>query len=313
MKTMDNDKTKKTPAWVFPILQFFVIGTIALSMVWFEDGFVNFLSGIEDYMAQSSFMRWISRESDPHGGIGSWHATYMLIRALLHVYKLIIIGIFVFMITHSILIYRKNKNGILTSVLLSMTFLFFAIQFHIPIIDYQQHNSCPFSWHLDNALYRLNEPSLFYIDVSKDETIYRLINTSRSHPMAIRVHLNHAEKVGIMYITFFGTEADNFAISSAVLEPMMIEKAFTLDSQQYRELNRLFSCRRFWQTPSPFGPRGFGGFTWRIEGVTADRYHVVERWMPRYGNVARLGNSLFDYKFLLLDEAGYRRKYTIWQ
>lgn len=316
MKKMDNEKTKKPLAWVFPVLLFFAVGIIALSMVWFEDGFVNFLSGREHYLAQSSFVRWISRESNPHGGAASWHAAYLLITALLHLYKLIIIGIFVFMIIRSILIYRKNRNWIITAVLLVIAFLFFAAQFRIPIINYQQHDSCPFSRHgMDDTLYRLNESSLFYYNKSRGETIYRLVQTSRGYPIAIRVHLNHADRTGVMHFTFFGAELDDFPMNSeisiSVPEFMMIEKTFTLDSQQYRELNRLFSRNRFWQTPSPFGCMGFGGFTWRIEGVNADRYHVIERWMPTYGNVARLGNSLFDYAFSLFDEAGYRQKYII--
>ena len=294
-----------------------VIGIIALTMVWFEDGFVNFLSGNEHYMAQSSFMRWISRESDPYGGSASWHAAYLLITALLHFYKLIIIGIFVFMIIRSIIVYRKNRNRILTAVLLAITFLFFVVQFRIPLIDYQQHDGCPFSWYGDDTLYSLNEPSLFYYNVGMDETIYRLVQTSRGHPMAIRVHLNHAERTGVMHITFFGAEADDFVWDSGVFvsgpEPMRMEKTFVLDSQQYRELNRLFSRRKFWRTPSPFGHMGHGGFTWKVEGVNADKYHVVERWTPTYGNVARLGNSFIDYAFSLFDEAGYRQKYVIWR
>jgi len=196
----------------------------------------------------------------------------------------------------------------MSAVLLAITILFFSAQFHVPIIDYRQHDSCRFyvnHWGIC-PLEQLNEPSLFYYNVDSGETIYRLIRTSRGYPQAIRIHLNHAERVRIMHFTFFGIEEEGRTIYS---QPEKIEKEFTLDSRQYQELTRLFSRRRFWQTPAYSERIGFGGFTWTLEGVDSNRYHIVVRWLPEYGNVARLGESLFDYAFSLLDEYGYGRRY----
>lgn len=56
----------------------------------------------------------------------------------------------------------------------------------------------------------------------------------------------------------------------------------TLSQQEWCELSRLLEKVDYWNLPtSQSNQNGVDGAEWILEGVKADRYHVVDRWSPK--------------------------------
>lgn len=239
----------------------------------------------------------------PHYGLG-WNAAERLVHGAILAYRIAVILAFSCMPICVALFYKKSKNWRVSLMLLAITAVFFAAQFHVPVINYQQHINSPFYmrpvWDFASEervpfLEHMNEPCLFYLDVAEGQTVYRIASTGGNRPRTVRIHLDHTERTGIIYYTFFALDLQNPAT-----DEIRKEYAFNLDSTQYREIKRLFSRYRFWRTPSPTTKMTQGGVVWVIEGVQSGRYHMVERWSPRYCNMLNLGDALFRYARWLL-------------
>jgi len=269
----------------------------------FVKWFTRFLHERENKFAWSHFIRWLT--SDHYVSIATHTVAARIIQAAVFAYRAAIIFIFAFMLIHVALFFRKNKNLRVSAVLFATTIFFFATQFHVPIINYKQNNDyfSESEWRQE-LLENLNEPSLFRRNATDNETIYRIINTGRSSSRAVRVHLNRAERTGVLHFTFFVTDTENRTLNEdGFNEPIREEQTFELNSAQYRQVKRLFSRHKFWRTPSSVKYAGFDGYTFIIEGQKNGKYHMVERWCPAYCNMAYLGDALFRYAFLLLYES----------
>jgi hypothetical protein len=112
-----------------------------------------------------------------------------------------------------------------------------------------------------------------------------------------------------MHFSFFAFEQNEPRTSEC--EPEHIEKIFILNSAQYRIIRRWVSDYKFWQTQAESDYITQGGFSWVIEGAEHNRYHMVQRHTPRYGNVASLGGRFFEFAFLLLRDSEYSQNYII--
>ncbi|MCL2386550.1 MAG: hypothetical protein FWC89_03265 [Defluviitaleaceae bacterium] len=291
------------------VMKIFFAGAIALTMVWFADNVVSFLAFHENDIVWSYTMRLLTRE--PIACHASYLATEILIRVLLFYYWRLMISLFLYMVVRVVFFYVESKNRRVSAVLVVITVLFFVAQFHLPIV--QRPDDCYFNddwgWG-QRVLESVNEPSLFHYNISDNETIYRIVYRRNIAVYSVRIHLDHTTRTGMLYLTFRGYEHENFTHTS---ENMLIEKAFPLNSWQYKEIRWAFCHYRFWQTPTNPTPKRQlqGGFSWIIEGVDSNGYHAVRRQVPKYGNTARLGRFLFDYAFNLLREAGYGDRYII--
>jgi hypothetical protein len=284
---------------------FFLLGAIAIVLIWFQDRFINFLAAHDYYNISNFLVRLTNAPSRDFIQYPMEEFIFDLVR----VYRIVPIFIFAFMLIRVALFYKKSKNRRASVLLSAMIIFFIAAQFHVPIINYKQHESCPFEsrWNQE-ILENLNEPSLFYRDAAKDETIYRIISTGRAQ-QAVRIHINHTKRTGIMYFTFFATDNETRTeCEDRFLMPLRMEETFPLDSAQYRELKRLFSRYKFWRTPSSPTYRGHDGYTYRIEGLKGNKYHIVERWCPMICNAAYLGEALFARAFSLLEESPWNDK-----
>ncbi|MCL2225666.1 MAG: hypothetical protein FWB96_11930 [Defluviitaleaceae bacterium] len=302
------------------VIAFVIMGLAALTMVWFEDWYIDYLMRNEYELIESNIMRWLV--GDPiYYSNDVWNAAYLFNKFRAAAYRFVVYGIFTFMTVCALWRYRKKSGRLTSAALLVITALFFSAQFHVPIIDHGRHHRCYFHrthWNIV-SLEELNEPCLFHYNVGDNETIYRIIHTrGRGHPRAVRVHLNHAERIGTLHFTFFGMTADMPPEKRPMPCPQnefprspLLEKSFPLDAQQYREITQMFSRYRFWNTPST--ARYIGrGWSWVLEGAGSNRYHYIRRSNPSYGNVAALGNSLLHYASDLLANSDYEILWFYW-
>ena len=206
-----------------------------------------------------------------------------------------------FIVSIRFFIKRNHVNLFLRIIPLAMTLMFVATTTKVPIINYQKYDGSIFEFHnyfeIPSPIEKLNELDLYNYNAGTNETIYRIIDRNY-YPTSVRIHLNHTEQAGILYFAFYG-RADN----EYEREPSRMERTYILDSKQYHKLTRLFFFRKFWHTPTYSQHLGQDGFSWIIEGVESNRYHIVSRWCPEYGNIARIGNTLYDFAHSLFRES----------
>ncbi len=127
-----------------------------------------------------------------------------------------------------------------------------------------------------------NEKSL--LDVSdKNLEIYRFTwLRSFHHPVIVKIEKQKND------MKIFFKELDG----RGGYEPGKIikEKEKSISQEDWCEFIKLLNDLDYWQVPSlEEKPGGNDGAQWILEGVTNNRYHIVDRWTPRKGKYREIG------------------------
>jgi hypothetical protein len=120
-------------------------------------------------------------------------------------------------------------------------------------------------------LFALKEP-IIYSDKSQDE-IYRFtwLRTFH-HPVAIRI-----EKHNGNYTLYWKLSNGAGGYKPGVL---VIDKQKTLDKETWEVFINKLDQSDFWNLVTNHTDSGMDGSEWILEGKSANKYHVVDRWTP---------------------------------
>jgi len=79
------------------------------------------------------------------------------------------------------------------------------------------------------------------------------------------------------------TRTASEVIDATLANAQTTERAFSVSSVQWSQVQALISSSGFWTLPSTDTDFGRGGGRWVLEGFQGGRYHVVDRWSPNHG------------------------------
>lgn len=140
----------------------------------------------------------------------------------------------------------------------------------------------------------MKEPSLYEQRTNDTVEQYRFLWLRTFHkPIAVRVR---KDNVGITLRVVQLTGAGGY-------DPGKIEhdESIALTPAQWDKLLKLLHKASFWDTPATENyPGGFDGSQWILEGQSAGKYHVVDRWTPSAdANQRHLDNFVACCRYLL--------------
>jgi MFS family permease len=129
----------------------------------------------------------------------------------------------------------------------------------------------------------MGEPSLWMLSRRDSHaTIYRLLwLPTFDHPVLVRIErTRQGAKLRASVLNGMGGYAPG---------QIAIDRTFSLGADQFRALYRNVEQAAFWDMPTELGELGLDGDQLIVEGVTAGKYHVVDRWDadPAYTKLCR--------------------------
>lgn len=135
---------------------------------------------------------------------------------------------------------------------------------------------------------RVMEEPMLYASLPQNREVFRFLRLpSWGRPVAVRVQSTPAGEYRMIVTVLSG---------SGGYEPGVIKERHerSLSEQEWRGLKQVLRETEFWNQPAWKETQGRDGEQWIIEGISGDRYHVVDRWTPRAGPVHRIGSYLLD-------------------
>ncbi|GAB3759798.1 hypothetical protein [Spirosoma pomorum] len=114
----------------------------------------------------------------------------------------------------------------------------------------------------------LNEPVLYRNH--SDTVIYRLTWLRAFHPPVV-----------IRLEEYKGTSWLVWKVHDKTSSPQLITNRKKLDQKTYNTFTQKVSRAAFWQLSTNEDVLGLDGSSWILEGKLPDRYHVVDRFMPK--------------------------------
>jgi hypothetical protein len=115
------------------------------------------------------------------------------------------------------------------------------------------------------------------------------------HPIAVRID----NKKGQILLTW--KECDG----AGGYEPgkIIVDKQKKLSENEWTEFQKMISKIDFWGIPSSLDEiPGNDGSQWILEGIKAEKYHVVDRWTPRGSDYAKCCEFLLNLTDLKINE-----------
>lgn len=166
----------------------------------------------------------------------------------------------------------------------SCTVIFFGLLFSC-VADAHIHYfppDFPPNWYEDH-LKALKEPSLWESSKTQKTQSYRFLwLRTFHHPIAIRIDVNPDGRA--LLTTKITSGAGGYKPGKLIENETHVLTAV--------ETNWFFGkieALNFWKLPSSQEDRGVDGAQWIIEGVKDGKYHIVDRWSPRDGEIRALG------------------------
>ena len=139
----------------------------------------------------------------------------------------------------------------------------------------------PAAWY-EKDLEALKEPSLWQLSKAEKTQSYRFLWLRSFHnPIAVRISVNTD---GTSLLTWKMTSG-----ATGRAGKLIQDTAFTLDSAQTSLFLEKVERSNFWKLPSVLEDRGLDGAQWIIEGMRDGKYHIVDRWSPKDGEIRALG------------------------
>lgn len=125
------------------------------------------------------------------------------------------------------------------------------------------------------SLEAMNEESLLK-SANENTEIYRFFWLRAFHP-PVFVRIEKSEKG----VKLFSKELD----STGSAEPGSVLRSIeiSLKDEDFCKFLNLIDDANFWQMTTPSN-MGRDGASWVLEGVSENRYHIVDRWSPRDGD-----------------------------
>jgi hypothetical protein len=149
-----------------------------------------------------------------------------------------------------------------------------------------EHHQFVVDWY-SKHLRVMNEPML-YASLPQNREVYRfLLLPTWGRPAAVRVQSRPSDGYRLIATVLSG---------SGGYDPGVIQerKERSLHEEEWRGLKRLLREADFWEQPTRLQSLGRDGEQWIIEGISGERYHVVDRWTPDSGPIHQIGSFLLN-------------------
>jgi len=284
---------KKIKTYITPIITL-ILGALSSVFPWVEEDVMEKIPRLRYDIANKLFDH---NRNNIFIEDAKWHKAETVCKLLVNLFYGLLLFVFIVMLLLSIIYFiRRFKSNLFISVIpFTITIIFLVMQTLMPFVNihtlttdgsyFPEDVFDEFSteWYVEH-LKALDEPSLYSFSTDENITVYRFLWLRTFHePIAIRIHLDHNTKTGIVY--FKVCDKDGFNPGK-----LIIDKSFNLNKKQYKEVDSLFFVRKFWHTrTAEIYNDGRDGARWIIEGVRGNKYHIVDRWTPEYGNTRKIG------------------------
>ena len=137
------------------------------------------------------------------------------------------------------------------------------------------------AWY-EKDLEALKEPSLWQLSKAEKTQSYRFLWLRSFHnPIAVRISVNTD---GTSLLTWKLTSG-----ATGRAGKLIKGTALTLDGPQTNLFLEKVERSNFWKLPPVLDDRGVDGAQWTIEGMRDGKYHIVDRWSPKDGEIRALG------------------------
>jgi len=149
------------------------------------------------------------------------------------------------------------------------------------------------NWY-SSQLRALNEPIL-HKDYSVDNSYRFTWLRTFHHPIAVRID----NKKGQILLTWKECDGAGGYEQGKIID----DKQKILSENEWKEFQRMISKIDFWDMPTTFDEiPGIDGSQWILEGIKAEKYHVVDRWTPRGSDYAKCCEFLLNLTDLKINE-----------